>query len=514
MADVFKHNGYATGMFFKWHLGDNYPFRPKDRGFDYVAWTKGGGIGQAPDYWGNMNNRASFWVNDSVVKMTDDDDGLKGAFSTNSFFNLAMGFMEDNIAKNKPFFAYIPTATAHSPWHMPPDARKGVKAKQATVENIDKNMGRLIKFLDDKGISENTILVFTTDNGSGELFYRGGKTSFYDGGTRVPCFVRWEGGGLGGDGKGRDVIPLTAHIDWLPTFMDILGFEDVPGRPEKLKLHGQSFRNFLDTDPSNDPGSEYKSRAVTIVNMRKENFEKYRQLSVKKDIWDGHKILRKWRLTRSGSSASWQLHDVLVDEDQSDNLAGNPSHSAILAELKEAYEDWYDLVDERDDEYTRVIIGHPAEPVTMLSSHDFHSQYLWNHQHIAKGAKGSGFIAIEFAKPGTYHFDLRRWPKEVEDQSTLTTAPKGKVFDGKTKPVALDIASARIRIWHGDDVYVDERKDADKGADGVPFTVENLPAGPAFIQTWFYNASGDMVGAVYCNYARPDKITGRIKGAN
>jgi len=124
-----------------------------------------------------MNNSASFWVNDSVVKMTDDDDSLKGAFSTNSFFNLAMGFMEDNIKKNKPFFAYIPTATAHSPWHMPPDARSGVRAKQATVENIDKNMGRLIKFLDDKGIADNTILVFTTDNGSGEMFYRGGKTS-------------------------------------------------------------------------------------------------------------------------------------------------------------------------------------------------------------------------------------------------------------------------------------------------------------------------------------------------
>ena len=96
MADVFKANGYATGMFFKWHLGDNYPFRPQDRGFEYVAWTKGGGTGQQPDYWGNQNDRASAWVNDEIVKMTDEDDGIKGAFLTNFFFNRAMEFMEAN----------------------------------------------------------------------------------------------------------------------------------------------------------------------------------------------------------------------------------------------------------------------------------------------------------------------------------------------------------------------------------------------------------------------------------
>ena len=76
------------------------------------------------------------------------------------------------------------------------------------------------------------------------------------------------------------------------------------------------------------------------------------------------------------------------------------------------------------------------------------------------------------------------------------------MYDGITESVALDIASARIKIWNGDKVYVDTRKDAEVGADGIPFAVENLPAGPAFIQTWFYNSAGDAEGAVYYNYAR------------
>ena len=96
MADVFKDNGYATGLFFKWHLGDNYPFRPKDRGFEYVAWIKGGGTGQLPDYWDNTNKHAKILVNDVLVDMTDEDDGIEGAFTTNFFFNRAMEFMDDN----------------------------------------------------------------------------------------------------------------------------------------------------------------------------------------------------------------------------------------------------------------------------------------------------------------------------------------------------------------------------------------------------------------------------------
>lgn len=491
MADIFKANGYATGLFFKWHLGDNYPFRPKDRGFEYVAWIKGGGTGQQPDYWGNTNKAASMWVNDELVKMTDEDDGIEGAFTTNFFMNRAMEFMDENIKKKKPFFAYIPLGTAHAPHVLPPDAREGVSAKTGTIENIDKNFGRLLKFLDEKGIADNTIVVFTTDNGAGGRL-RGGKGSNYDGGTRVPCFVRWENGNLGGKGKGRDVTPLTAHIDWLPTFMDILGLKDVENRPEKLKIRGRSFKPFLDNDPSNDP-EDYKNRAVTINDMWTELPEKYKKLSVKKDSWEGNRIKHKWRLIRNSSDSDWELYDVLVDETQKNNIISNPAYHGVVEELKKEYEAWWQLVEERSNEYTRIIIGNPEEPKTTLHAHDFHGTVIWHQDDVKKGAKGSGFIAVEFDKKGTYNFDLRRWPKEIEANTSLTSAGPGK---------ALDITSARIKIWNGDKVYADVKKKAKPKADGVKFTIKNLPKGPAFIQTWFYNAKGEMEGAVYYNYVQ------------
>ncbi|QDO95457.1 sulfatase-like hydrolase/transferase [Formosa sediminum] len=493
MADIFKANGYATGLFFKWHLGDNYPFRPKDRGFEYVAWIKGGGTGQQPDYWGNTNNQAHMWVNDSLVEMTDEDDGIPGAFTTNFFMNRAMDFMSDNIEKNKPFFAYIPLGTAHAPHVLPPDAREGVSAKKGTIENIDKNMGSLLKFLDDKGIADNTILVFTTDNGDGG-YLRGGKGSNYDGGTRVPCFIRWPNGHLGGTGKGKDVEPLTAHIDWLPTFMDLLDLKDVENRPEKLKIRGRSFVPMLDDNPKNDP-SGYKNRAVIINDMWTEFPEKYKKLSVKKDDWDGDVIVHKWRLIRNSSTSDWELYDVLVDEKQKNNIISNSEYDDLVAELKAEYEAWWKLVEARSDEYTRIIIGNKAEPKTTLHAHDFHGTVIWDQSNVKKGDSGSGFIAVEFDKTGTYNFDLRRWPKEIETQTDLTS---GGDF-GK----ALDIASARIKIWNGDTVYVDEKKAADPNADGVKFSLQNLPKGPAFIQTWFYNQTGEMEGAVYYNYVTP-----------
>lgn len=490
MADIFKSNGYATGLFFKWHLGDNYPFRPKDRGFEYVAWTKGGGTGQQPDYWDNTNQTASMWVNDELVKMTDEDDGVDGAFTTNFFMNRAMDFMEINIEKEKPFFAYIPLGTAHAPHVMPPDAREGVGARTATIENIDKNFGRLLEFLEAKGIADNTILVFTTDNGAGGPL-RGGKGSNYDGGTRVPCFVRWPDGNLGGQGQGREVEALTAHIDWLPTFMDILDLKDIDERPEKLKIRGKSFKAFLDSDPANDP-QEYKDRAVTINDMWTEFPEKYKKLSVKKDQWDGNTIVHKWRLIRNSADSDWELYDVLTDEAQENDLIGNPEHDAIVAALKEEYEAWWQLVDERSHEYTRIILGHTAEPVTALHAHDFHGTVIWSQGDVKKGATGSGFIAVEFAKRGSYSFDLRRWPKEIEDETTFINGP-GKV---------LDISNARIKIWDGNEVYYDESKNVDPNADGVRFTLNEIPKGPAFIQTWFYNSTGQIEGAVYYNYAQ------------
>ena len=181
MADVFKSNGYATGMFGKWHLGDCYPYRPEDRGFQHCVYHKAGGVGQAPDYWGNDYFDDTYVVNGKFQQ-------FKG-FCTDIWFDEGMKFIKDSKAKDKPFFAYIATNAPHSPYYSPEKYSKpyagnpdvSIPEFYGMITNIDDNMAKLMKMLDDEGLADNTILVFMTDNGTaGGL--KGGRG--YDGGMR------------------------------------------------------------------------------------------------------------------------------------------------------------------------------------------------------------------------------------------------------------------------------------------------------------------------------------------
>lgn len=249
--------------------------------------------------------------------------------------------------------------------------------------------------------------------------------------------------------------------------MDILDLKDVEDRPAKLKIRGRSFRPFLDTNSSNDP-EDYRNRAVVINNMWPEHPEKYKKLSVKKDTWVNDKITHKWRLVRTDKNSEWELYDVLVDEAQKNDIVSDSTHNEIVAELKVEYEKWWHLVAERAHEYTRIAVGHSEEPVTTLFAHDFHGTVMLSQRNVIEGSVGSGFIAVDFNEAGAYDFDLRRWPKGIESETTLTSVGSGK---------ALDIPRARIKIWNGDVVYVDETKVADPKADGVQFIISDLPKG-------------------------------------
>lgn len=191
MGQVFKDNGYATGMFGKWHLGDNYPYRPEDRGYTEVLRHGGGGVGQTPDFWDNAYFDGSYWHNGQPEK-------VKG-FCTDVFFEYAQSFIKKQKEAGQPFLAYIATNAPHGPMHAPEEFSQPYQAQQTHVSNfygmianIDQNVGRLQQFLDEQGLTENTIFIFTTDNGSSsgtKVFnssMRGAKGSPYDGGHRVP----------------------------------------------------------------------------------------------------------------------------------------------------------------------------------------------------------------------------------------------------------------------------------------------------------------------------------------
>ncbi|MHC5056243.1 MAG: sulfatase-like hydrolase/transferase, partial [Planctomycetota bacterium] len=153
-ADVFAANGYRTGFFGKWHLGDNYPFRPEDRGFQTVWRHGGGGVGQTPDYWGNDYLGDTYWIDGKPTKFE--------GYCTDVWFDGLLKFVEAN--RERPFFAYVPTNAPHGPFISPPEYPN--QGFYGMIRNIDDNMGRLMKRLDELGLAQDTILIFMTDNGT------------------------------------------------------------------------------------------------------------------------------------------------------------------------------------------------------------------------------------------------------------------------------------------------------------------------------------------------------------
>ena len=246
MANYFGDAGYATGMFGKWHLGANYPYRPHDRGFQESVWYPSSSIPSVPAYWGND-------YFDDVYMKNGKREQFKG-YCTDVFFREARTFIKNAAKSRKPFLCYLATNTPHGPFIPKPEDRDviarrltdsqfdhlnaGLKKRLANylgmIRNIDINMGELMKFLDEQGLAKDTILIFMTDNGSllGPQYFnagmRGKKTELWEGGHRVPCFIRWPDGRLAAP---QDIGGLTQVQDVLPTLMELCGVMPSDDRP-------------------------------------------------------------------------------------------------------------------------------------------------------------------------------------------------------------------------------------------------------------------------------------------
>ena len=264
IAHLFSENGYATGMVGKWHLGDNAPHRPQDRGFQDVVWHRCGGIGQASDYWGNDYFDDTYERNGKFEKFE--------GYCTDVWFREGIRFVEEN--KDKPFFLYLALNAPHGPYRVPPEWAKPYQGNKEVananfygmIANIDHNMGILRDRLHELGLAENIILIFMTDNGTagGGKFpsldaepsigynagMRGKKSTVYEGGQRVPFFIHWPKGGLTG---GTDITTIAAHIDVLPTLADLCG---IPVSDE-YKEDGISLKPLLDGSDREWPRSHH-----------------------------------------------------------------------------------------------------------------------------------------------------------------------------------------------------------------------------------------------------------------
>ncbi|MCP5114626.1 MAG: sulfatase-like hydrolase/transferase, partial [bacterium] len=452
---------------------------PQDRGFDEVLVHGGGGVWQTPDYFTNDYFDDSYFTNGTAEKYQ--------GFCTDVFFEGAMKFISDAKSRGKPFFCYLTTNAPHGPMWAPEKYERmyqGVDGLREAgfygmITNIDDNVGKLVEFLRANKLEEDTIFIFMTDNGTaaGENVYtagmRGKKGSAYEGGHRVPFFVSWPKGGLKGP---REIDTLTAHVDVLPTLMDLCGLK----KPAGPAIHGRTLRPLLF-----EKNPQWPDRVFATDSQRMENLKKWRRTAV---------MSQQWRLvspTLEGDPSAIELYDIQKDPGQKKNVLGqNPK---VVAKLKAEYDKWWKLASHRADEYSRIVLGNAAENPMRLTSHDWHSEgsmKTWNQRGIRNAPAVNGPWAVEVEKAGKYRFELRRWPKEVD--LPINAPYTDKSFNREKAPgKAIDAVRAKIKI--GD---VEKTKAVGNSNKGAVFEVD-LQAGPAMLQTWFYDADGTERGAYF-----------------
>ncbi len=336
LAQVLQSAGYTTGIFGKWHLGDEAPYQPGKRGFDEVFIHGAGGIGQS--YPGSCGDAPGNTYFDPVILHNNTFEKTSG-YCTDVFFQQAARWME-SVKGKKPFFCYIPTNAPHGPLQVRPEDEKRYadQVKQPNqakffgmVANIDDNVGRLLAKLAEWGIEKDTLVVFMNDNGGTvgvpvfNAGMRGQKGTPWLGGTRAASFWRWPGTLTPGD-----VTKLTAHVDFFPTLAEIAGAKLPDG--VKAQVEGRSFVPLL-----KDPRADWAERTLFTHFGRwpretDPNTWKYANCSVRTPRW--HLVC-----VNKDRAKKWQLFDVAADPGEKADVAA--AHPDVVKQLDAEYDKWW-----------------------------------------------------------------------------------------------------------------------------------------------------------------------------
>ena len=345
VAEVLKASGYHTGIFGKWHLGDEAPYQPENRGFEEVFIHGGGGIGQNfPVTCADVPGNTYF---DPIIKHNGVFEQTKG-FCTDVFFKQALGWIKSCKDQQEPFFAFIPSNAPHGPFIAPEKYKalyredchgdEKVAAFYGMIHNIDDNVGILMNKMEEWGLNENTLLIFMTDNGSvmGYKQYnagmRGGKGSLNEGGARVPLFMRWNGKIT----PGKDVGILTRHYDLFPTLAEFAGAEI----PEDLD--GRSLIPLL--EQQDESSSEFGPARLTFFHQGRWNKAgapgKWGEGNTDPDMAEFERFaVRSEKLRLVGLDS---LYDIANDPGENVNVI--KSHQQEADSMLVAYEAWWDEV--------------------------------------------------------------------------------------------------------------------------------------------------------------------------
>lgn len=481
LGDFFKGAGYQTGMFGKWHLGDNFPYRPEDRGFNEVYRHGGGGVGQTPDVWDNSYFDGGYFHNGEIVP-------AKG-FCTDVFFEQANRFITKCAKRRLPFLAYVSTNAPHGPFHCPQkymDLYEGqsptIQAFYGMITNIDENVGKTRKLLKDLGVYEDTIFIFTTDNGTarGRTVFnagmRGQKGSEYDGGHRVPLFLHWPRADMAEE---RKIDVLCHAVDLAPTLLDLIGAQ----KPKGYQFDGISIKPVLG---GKKPAS-WPNRMLVTDSQRVRDPIKWKQSSV---------MSQGWRLVNGK-----ELYHIDSDPGQENNLAGK--HPERVTEMRAFYDEWWAELEPTFARTTELYVGHPNHPIVSLTSHDWIQEAYppWNQGQNRnklpvhprkKDLKHDGHWAIKVVQAGTYEVEVRRWPVE-SGKKINEVLPAGENVPGADKAfrshsgLGIEASAATLRV-NGEDL---ETLPVESSTESVTFKV-SLPAGKHKLSPFFTIPQGEL----------------------
>lgn len=420
LAEMLKPAGYRTGIFGKWHLGDNYPLRAHDQGFDETLLHHGGGLMQPGDIPEALTGvKPSYF--DPVLTRNGKWEPQKG-YCTDIYFREALRFIDEN--RSRPFFLYLPTNAPHTPLEIgeewaAPFRKPGVDDVTARIygmiANVDHNVGKLLAHLKQRNLEQDTMLVFMTDNGPQQPRYnaglRGLKGTPYEGGIRAPFFVRWPGRVA----AGTKIDRLAAHIDFTPTALEAAGVK------APANLDGRSLMPLL---ASQEGAATWSDRTLYIQWHRGDAPRPFENSAV---------LTQRWKLVNGK-----ELYDLESDPKETQDLAA--SEAGMVRQLRMSYEAWFQDVGSAGYEPPRIVIQ--KQSATLLTRQD------WRGPQASWDANGLGYWEVEVAEAGRYEITLLFADPGSAAELSGTWIGKHAIAAGQTrldlKDVALPAGKARF----------------------------------------------------------------------
>ncbi|MFI3322112.1 MAG: arylsulfatase [Rikenellaceae bacterium] len=485
LANAFKDSGYATAMYGKWHLGDNYPARPFDKGFDDVLWLKGGGIGQIPDYWGNT------YFEDTYFRKTVAEK--QHGYCTDVWFSETERFVTEN--QNNPFFCYLALNAPHGPFNV--DEKYVAPYRNnpnipdpcyyGMITNIDDNIGKLMSLLERLDLDENTVVLYFGDNGTSAGVVQdkdGNKLKGYDGGLRGKKGSNFEGGHRQAmimhlpNRSAQKIEALTAYIDIMPTMISLCNLTP----KQEVKMEGIDF--LADDYTGID-------RTFVIDTQRREHLQKYKQSCVAKN---------DWRLINGK-----QLYHLKADRRQQKDISAQ--YPTVVAQLQAEYEKWWELASERENELSYIPVVAPSEEKVEITSMDLHdddnNKNVWNQDLVRSDTYPSktGYWAISVEKSDSFDIDLYRWAPE-SGLAINATAPKGRYIPNGSDYVEYkglsNIVEVKLML---DNKVLATVKNPDLSKQSISFKDVKLPKGNHTFKAILTDSNQREFSAWYVGFA-------------